>query len=47
VSVAIGFAAHIARAQQEPFAGLDAYIGKAVQTWKIPGMSVAIVRNDR
>ncbi len=35
----------VARAQ-EPYAGLDAYIAKAVQTWKIPGMSVAIVRND-
>jgi CubicO group peptidase (beta-lactamase class C family) len=31
---------------KEPFLGLDAYITKAVQTWKIPGMSVAIVRND-
>src|SRR5262249_50345790 len=31
---------------QEPYPGLDAYIAKAVQTWKIPGMSVAIVRND-
>lgn len=38
-------AASFARAQ-EPYAGLDAYIAKAVQTWKIPGMSVAIVRND-
>jgi CubicO group peptidase (beta-lactamase class C family) len=31
---------------QEPYPGLDAYIAKAVMTWKIPGMSVAIVRND-
>src|ERR1041384_2818385 len=31
---------------QEPFPGLDAYIAKAVQTWKIPAVSVAIVRND-
>jgi CubicO group peptidase (beta-lactamase class C family) len=31
---------------QEPFPGLDAYIAKAVQTWKVPGLSVAIVRND-
>lgn len=33
-------------AAQEPYPGLDAYVAKAVQTWKIPGMSVAIVRND-
>src|SRR4051812_21641304 len=31
---------------QEPFPGLDAYISKAVATWKIPGIGVAIVRND-
>ncbi|MEP7000048.1 MAG: serine hydrolase [bacterium] len=30
----------------EPYPGLDAYITNAVQTWKIPGVSVAIVRND-
>jgi CubicO group peptidase (beta-lactamase class C family) len=39
-------AASSAAAAQEPYPGLDAYIAKAVQTWKIPGMSVAIVRND-
>jgi len=31
---------------QEPYPGLDAYIAKAVETWKVPGLSVAIVRND-
>ena len=35
-----------AAGSQEPYPGLDTYIAKAVQTWKIPGMSVAIVRND-
>jgi CubicO group peptidase (beta-lactamase class C family) len=36
-----------ARAQaQEPFPGLTDYVTKAVQTWKIPGLAVAIVRND-
>lgn len=40
-------AAGVAAAQtSEPFAGLDTYIAKAVQTWKVPGLSVAIVRND-
>lgn len=31
---------------QEPFPGLDAYITKAMADWKIPGLAVAIVRND-
>jgi CubicO group peptidase (beta-lactamase class C family) len=30
----------------EPYPGLDAYLAKAVQMWKVPGISVAIVRND-
>ena len=38
---------HSAAAQtKEPYPGLDAYITKAVQAWKIPGAAVAIVRND-
>jgi CubicO group peptidase (beta-lactamase class C family) len=35
-----------ASAQHEPFPGLDTYIANAVKTWKIPGIGVAIVRND-
>jgi CubicO group peptidase (beta-lactamase class C family) len=31
---------------KEPYPGLDAYIANAVRTWKVPGLSVAIVRND-
>ena len=42
----IALAAPLAARAQEPYPGLDEYIAKAVQTWKIPGMSVAIVRND-
>lgn len=30
----------------EPYPGLDAYITKAAQDWNIPGLAVAIVRND-
>src|ERR1041384_970109 len=43
---ALALSAGPAAAQQEPFPGLDAYISKAVQQWKIPAVSVAIVRND-
>ena len=31
---------------KEPYPGFDAYVNKAIQTWKIPGLSIAIVRND-
>ena len=31
---------------KEPYPGLDAYITKAIQTWNIPAVGVAIVRND-
>ena len=31
---------------KEPYPGFDAYVSKAIQTWKIPGLSIAIVRND-
>lgn len=31
---------------QEPFPGLDAYVVKAMDVWKVPGLSIAIVRND-
>ncbi|HTJ23933.1 MAG TPA: serine hydrolase, partial [Gemmatimonadaceae bacterium] len=31
---------------QEPFPGLDAYVTKAMQTWKVPGIAIAIVRHD-
>ena len=33
-------------AAQEPFPGLDAYVNKAMAEWKVPGLSVAVVRND-
>ena len=33
-------------AAQEPFPGLDAYVTKAMADWKIPGLAIAIVRND-
>ncbi len=31
---------------REPYTGWDAYVTKALETWKVPGASVAIVRND-
>ncbi|MBV9880411.1 MAG: serine hydrolase, partial [Gemmatirosa sp.] len=31
---------------KEPFRGLDAYVESAMQAWKVPGLGLAIVRND-
>lgn len=30
----------------EPIPGLDAYVNRAMATWKVPGLALAIVRND-
>lgn len=36
-----------ARAQaKEPWPGLDAYIVAAMKTWQVPGLGLAVVRND-
>ncbi|MEO7501130.1 MAG: serine hydrolase [Gemmatimonadaceae bacterium] len=32
--------------QRDPLAGFDAYVVKGMQDWKIPGLAVAIVKND-
>lgn len=40
-------AASSAVAQQaDPYPGFNAYVTRAMQTWKVPGLSIAIVRND-
>jgi CubicO group peptidase (beta-lactamase class C family) len=36
----------VAARAQEPFPGLDAYIANAVAEWHVPGLGIAIVRND-
>jgi CubicO group peptidase (beta-lactamase class C family) len=45
-ALSLVFALRTADAQREPYPGVDAYIANAVKTWKIPGLSVAIIRND-
>lgn len=32
--------------QREPYPGFDAYVTAALRTWKVPGLALAIVRND-
>ena len=36
----------LAAQQKEPYPGLDAYVDAALKTWNVPGLGVAIVRND-
>ena len=46
-AVALFVAASALSAQsREPYPGLDAYINAAIGTWKVPGLGLAIVRND-
>lgn len=35
-----------AAALQDPLAGLDAYITQAMKDWEVPGLAIAVVRND-
>src|SRR5687768_4951440 len=32
--------------QREPYPGYDAFVTAALATWKVPGVAIAIVRND-
>lgn len=32
--------------QADPYPGFNAYVAKAMKTWNVPGLSIAIVRND-
>lgn len=43
---ALAAARGLAAQQGDPYPGFNAYVTKAMQTWKIPGLSIAIVRND-
>jgi CubicO group peptidase (beta-lactamase class C family) len=34
------------RAQEEPLSGLDEFISRVMETWRAPGIALAVVRND-
>src|SRR5256885_3491632 len=42
----VATARSVAAQAKEPYAGFDAYVNKAMKDWKIPGLSIAIVRHD-
>src|SRR5687768_16887345 len=39
-------AAPAATQGREPYPAFDAYVTAALRTWKVPGLALAIVRND-
>lgn len=41
-----GIAAAPAAAQQSELGGLDRYIREAMEEWEVPGLAIAVVRND-
>jgi CubicO group peptidase (beta-lactamase class C family) len=45
VALATSFATP-AESQKAPLTGFDAYVSKAMQDWKVPGLAIAIVKND-
>jgi CubicO group peptidase (beta-lactamase class C family) len=36
-----------ARSETEPLKGLDEYVRKALQDWEVPGLALAVVKDDR
>lgn len=43
----VSLSAPVARAQEAPLAGFDDYINKAIKDWGVPGLAIAIVKNDK
>jgi len=35
------------QAQEAPLAGFDDYVNKALRDWQVPGLAIAIVKNDQ
>ena len=46
VPVALLLAAQTAQAQGGPLRGLDAYVEQAMRDWNVPGMAIAVVKDD-
>lgn len=46
VTLLVALAPAPASAQANPLTGLDTYIESAMRDWNVPGLSIAIVRND-
>ncbi|MEO7965420.1 MAG: serine hydrolase, partial [Gemmatimonadaceae bacterium] len=46
IAALIAIPAMLTAQQREPFPGMDAYINAALKTWRVPGLGLAVVRND-
>jgi CubicO group peptidase (beta-lactamase class C family) len=46
LAASLAVVGHLTAGAQEPFPGLDAYVNQTLATWHVPGVSIAIVRND-
>ena len=46
IALGAATAAPAQRTAAEPYPGFDAYVNAALKTWKVPGVAIAIVRND-
>jgi CubicO group peptidase (beta-lactamase class C family) len=44
--LAVSLSATAAHAQPAPLRGLDTYIERAMQEWKVPGLAIAVVKDD-
>jgi CubicO group peptidase (beta-lactamase class C family) len=39
--------ANVARAQESPLVGFDDYVNKAIKDWEVPGVAIAVVKDDK
>jgi CubicO group peptidase (beta-lactamase class C family) len=46
VPLALAIQASAATAQARPLQGFDAYVTRSMAAWKVPGLAIAVVRND-
>jgi CubicO group peptidase (beta-lactamase class C family) len=37
----------IAQAQEAPLTGFDDYVAKAIKDWEVPGLAIAVIKDDR
>jgi len=44
--LALALLAPRAAAQADPLAGIDAYVERSMRDWEVPGLAMAVVRND-
>ncbi len=45
--VTLTLSAGIALAQPAPLTGFDEYVEKARQAWEVPGLAIAVVKDDK